>query len=217
MTDSACSIDRCHNIYLVLPQFLVTALSSIIFALLAPHHSVLGHHTPAHHSASSDTGLVGGSDGGEENGFGDLGESDFGDDARHRTLVVRAVRVVGGAIGEAFAAKVRRQDEGEGEVELPLGGEAGWDALGLIFRCAQTPRSFSPCSSFLAEQPIDATSFSLSLSQRRRRRSGVLGLHLHTDVAGEPSRRATSEVGAEGLSADRLSALHYHCCLSVSS
>lgn len=42
---------RCHNIYLVLPQFLVTALSSIIFAFLAPHHSVLSAHpapaTPA--------------------------------------------------------------------------------------------------------------------------------------------------------------------------
>lgn len=166
MTDSACSIDRCHNIYLVLPQFLVTALSSIIFALLAPHHSVLGHHTPAHHSASSDTGLVGGIGGGEENGFGDLGDSDFGDDARHRTLVVRAVRVVGGAIGEAFAAKVRRQDqdEGEGEVELPPGGEAGWDALGLIFRCVRTLSLFLPLL-FLSRRAARLTRrASLSLS-----------------------------------------------------
>ncbi|KAK4056571.1 hypothetical protein OIO90_002419 [Microbotryomycetes sp. JL221] len=33
----------CHNIYLVIPQFLVSALSSLIFALFAPHHTVVGH------------------------------------------------------------------------------------------------------------------------------------------------------------------------------
>ncbi|GAA5961763.1 hypothetical protein JCM21900_000753 [Sporobolomyces salmonicolor] len=43
----------CHNIYLVLPQFLVTALSSIIFAFFAPHHSVLGPHAPPPASATS--------------------------------------------------------------------------------------------------------------------------------------------------------------------
>lgn len=132
---------RCHNIYLVLPQFLVTALSSIIFALFAPHHSVLGHHPTVHHppplagngTDSSYTAAATGA--GDPDGFGDLGERD----ARRRSLAVRAVRVVGGAMGEAFAAKVRRQDEGvgagEGGAELPPGGEAGWDALGLIFRC----------------------------------------------------------------------------------
>lgn len=31
----------CHNIYLVLPQLIVTGLSSIIFAIFAPEHSVL--------------------------------------------------------------------------------------------------------------------------------------------------------------------------------
>lgn len=41
------SFRRCHNIYLVLPQFLITALSSIIFALFAPGHSVVaGHGAP---------------------------------------------------------------------------------------------------------------------------------------------------------------------------
>ncbi|GAA5916357.1 hypothetical protein JCM8208_005313, partial [Rhodotorula glutinis] len=158
----------CHNIYLVLPQFLVTALSSIIFALLAPHHSVLGHHTPAHHSASSDTGLVGGVGGSndEEDGFGDLGESD----ARRRNLVVRAVRVVGGAIGEAFAAKVQRQDEGDGEVELPPGGEAGWDALGLIFRVGGVAAA---CSAYIC--------FAIwreSLQAERRARSAQRGYRL---------------------------------------
>ncbi|KAM0788744.1 hypothetical protein ACM66B_002836 [Microbotryomycetes sp. NB124-2] len=33
----------CHNIYLVIPQLLVSALSSLIFAIFAPHHTVIGH------------------------------------------------------------------------------------------------------------------------------------------------------------------------------
>ncbi|GAA5975120.1 hypothetical protein JCM5350_000140 [Sporobolomyces pararoseus] len=44
--DQAGVILGCHNIYLVLPQFLVTALSSIIFAILDPGKSVLGAHAP---------------------------------------------------------------------------------------------------------------------------------------------------------------------------
>ncbi|GAA5882172.1 hypothetical protein JCM16303_002262 [Sporobolomyces ruberrimus] len=52
--DQAGVILGCHNIYLVLPQFLVTALSSIIFAILDPGKSVLGSHAPAS-SSSSDT------------------------------------------------------------------------------------------------------------------------------------------------------------------
>ncbi|GAA5855584.1 hypothetical protein JCM9279_002989 [Rhodotorula babjevae] len=159
----------CHNIYLVLPQFLVTALSSIIFALLAPHHSVLGHHTPAHHSASSDTGLVGGV-GDEQDGFVDLGEGEFGDDGRRRNLVVRAVRVVGGAIGEAFAAKVRRQEVGDGEVELPPGGEAGWDALGLIFRVGGVAAA---CSAYICFRM-----WRESLTAERRARSAQRGYRL---------------------------------------
>ncbi|GAA6010028.1 hypothetical protein JCM11491_005835 [Sporobolomyces phaffii] len=42
--DQAGVILGCHNIYIVLPQFLVTALSSIIFAILDPGKSVLGSH-----------------------------------------------------------------------------------------------------------------------------------------------------------------------------
>ncbi|GAA5953409.1 hypothetical protein JCM3765_005030 [Sporobolomyces pararoseus] len=51
--DQAGVILGCHNIYLVLPQFLVTALSSIIFAILDPGKSVLGAHAPTT-STSSD-------------------------------------------------------------------------------------------------------------------------------------------------------------------
>ncbi|KAI5475906.1 MFS transporter, sucrose transport protein [Pseudohyphozyma bogoriensis] len=40
--DQAGVVLGCHNIYIVLPQFLVTALSALIFALFAPQHSVAG-------------------------------------------------------------------------------------------------------------------------------------------------------------------------------
>jgi solute carrier family 45 protein 1/2/4 len=40
----------------VLPQFLVTALSSIIFAILAPGKSVLGAHAPS--TSNSDTNTI---------------------------------------------------------------------------------------------------------------------------------------------------------------
>jgi len=46
---------RCHNIYLVLPQFLVTALSSIIFAILDPGKSVLGSHAPSTSDSATKT------------------------------------------------------------------------------------------------------------------------------------------------------------------
>ena len=39
--DTERALRRCHNIYLVLPQFLVTGLSSIVFALFAPGYSVV--------------------------------------------------------------------------------------------------------------------------------------------------------------------------------
>lgn len=38
---------RCHNIYLVLPQFLVTALSSLVFAIFAPTYSIVDSAPPA--------------------------------------------------------------------------------------------------------------------------------------------------------------------------
>lgn len=107
----------CHNIYLVLPQFLVTALSSIIFALFAPHHSVLGHHAPPKNPANSTTSPL-----------GDLAEED-----EVRSLAVRVVRVVGGTIGEAFLA--RRQEQEDVLDEATPGAAGGWDALGMIFRC----------------------------------------------------------------------------------
>jgi len=79
---------RCHNIYLVLPQFLVTALSSIIFAILDPGKSVLGSHAPSTSDSATKTekmkrsvvvGLVRlvrraeeVSEGGEEKGYSSL-------------------------------------------------------------------------------------------------------------------------------------------------
>ncbi|BGP15080.1 hypothetical protein JCM10213_002775 [Rhodosporidiobolus nylandii] len=110
----------CHNIYLVLPQFLVTALSSIIFALFAPHHSVIS--AGAHHGAgvaspkdSSNSTLPSSST------SGDAGDDE--DELRTARLAVRALARVGEAM-------MRRQDEGE---TVP-GEGGGWDALGLIFR-----------------------------------------------------------------------------------
>ncbi|SCV70975.1 BQ2448_3737 [Microbotryum intermedium] len=41
--DQAGAILGIHNIYVVMPQFLVTALSSIIFALFAPHQPIIHH------------------------------------------------------------------------------------------------------------------------------------------------------------------------------
>ncbi|GAA5892405.1 uncharacterized protein JCM6883_007344 [Sporobolomyces salmoneus] len=50
--DQAGVILGCHNIYLVLPQLLVTAVSSIIFAIFDPGKSVLGAHAPSTDSTS---------------------------------------------------------------------------------------------------------------------------------------------------------------------
>ncbi|GAA5990989.1 hypothetical protein JCM11641_007730 [Rhodosporidiobolus odoratus] len=117
----------CHNIYLVLPQFLVTALSSIIFALLAPHHSVLS--AGSHHGAGVTTPK---DPAGTSNSTTLLGEDD---EYRTMRLAVRALVTLGEAMME------KRQEE---EADLPGGGEGGWDALGLIFRlggisaCAST-------------------------------------------------------------------------------
>lgn len=48
------SLRRCHNIYLVLPQFLVTGISSIVFALFAPGYSVVaGEGAPASSTITS--------------------------------------------------------------------------------------------------------------------------------------------------------------------
>ena len=44
--DRAGVILGCHNICIVMPQFLVTGISSLIFAILAPHHSVVPHSQP---------------------------------------------------------------------------------------------------------------------------------------------------------------------------
>ncbi|GAA5944417.1 uncharacterized protein JCM15063_000948 [Sporobolomyces koalae] len=60
--DQAGVILGCHNIYLVLPQFLVTALSSIIFAILDPGKSVLASHAlknpPTDSTTSADPRLI---------------------------------------------------------------------------------------------------------------------------------------------------------------
>ncbi|GAA6004844.1 hypothetical protein JCM10207_008425 [Rhodosporidiobolus poonsookiae] len=97
----------CHNIYLVLPQFLVTGLSSIIFALFAPHHSVIaGHGAVSTPSASTPN----------------TSSNDDGDEYRNARLLVRAAARLG-------ATMMERRAEGQ-----PAGAEGGWDALGLIFR-----------------------------------------------------------------------------------
>ncbi|GAA5878440.1 hypothetical protein JCM8547_006582 [Rhodosporidiobolus lusitaniae] len=128
----------CHNIFLVLPQFLVTGLSSIIFALLAPHHSVVG--AGAHHgagvtllkgSANSTSSLAStaGSDSAPSFTEGDA------DEYRAARVVVRALA----GVGEAMMGK--RQ-------EGPAGSGAGWDALGLIFRIGGISAIFSTYIAF---------------------------------------------------------------------
>ncbi|BGP39227.1 hypothetical protein JCM10449v2_003165 [Rhodotorula kratochvilovae] len=150
----------CHNIYLVLPQFLVTGLSSIIFALFAPQHTVLGHQPVVHHPPALGNGTTASID-----ALDSLAEAD---DGRERGLAVRVVRAVGGAVGQAFAAKVRRQADG-GE-ELPPGGEAGWDALGLIFRVGGVAAA---CSAYICFRM-----WRERLAAERRARSAQRGYRL---------------------------------------
>ncbi|EGU12923.1 hypothetical protein RTG_00964 [Rhodotorula toruloides ATCC 204091] len=120
----------CHNIFLVLPQFLVTALSSIIFAILAPHHSVL----PAHHTtiAPPNTNLTTAAN--PSSTIASIDDIDAVGTNEFASLAVRAVA----AVGRAFVE--RRQEAGE---DLPPGGQAGWDAIGLIFRIGGISAAFS--------------------------------------------------------------------------
>ncbi|POY73600.1 hypothetical protein BMF94_3133 [Rhodotorula taiwanensis] len=112
----------CHNVFLVLPQFLVSGFSSIIFALFAPHHSVLGHAAPvpapaSPSSSSSDATLA-------------AIEAFTADDLDRRHLVLRGLAAFGKAFVEPRNHAVPRADPDD---SLP-GASAGWDALGLIFR-----------------------------------------------------------------------------------
>ncbi|GAA5866002.1 hypothetical protein JCM3774_005554 [Rhodotorula dairenensis] len=115
----------CHNIFLVLPQFLVTGLASIIFALFAPNHSVLGHH-PAAAVTPPSTGLDGPLSGSDSTLSASLEEyaADDLDKARH--LALRGLA----AFGRVFIER-RGQEPEDGPTP---GGAAGWDALGMIFR-----------------------------------------------------------------------------------
>ncbi|GAA5987039.1 hypothetical protein JCM10908_001002 [Rhodotorula pacifica] len=112
----------CHNIFLVLPQFLVTGLASIIFAIFAPHHSVLGHHTavPAPPSTAPPSG--------SDSLLASI-EEYAQDDLERRHLILRGLA----AFGRAFVEH-KRQEAGTDQDELTPGGAAGWDALGMIFR-----------------------------------------------------------------------------------
>ncbi|BGP54860.1 hypothetical protein JCM8202v2_002447 [Rhodotorula sphaerocarpa] len=105
----------CHNIFLVLPQFLVSGVSSVIFALLAPHHSVLGHAATTAPASGAPPPPSNAAIAAEA--LGDLGE---------RGLVVRGLA----AFGRAFLNQKRQ--EAAAQDNAPSGG--GWDALGLIFR-----------------------------------------------------------------------------------
>ncbi|GAA5822156.1 hypothetical protein JCM11251_004876 [Rhodosporidiobolus azoricus] len=138
----------CHNIFLVLPQFLVSAISSLIFALLAPHHSVIGHagsHSGAgvktpHPGLSLNSTLSAAAGGADEAAFGaSLDRLGAGEDDEYRSarMVVRALA----RVGEAFVA-VRRQETEEGGAD-DSGEGGGWDALGLIFRLGGVSALFS--------------------------------------------------------------------------
>ncbi|GAA5902876.1 hypothetical protein JCM6882_009150 [Rhodosporidiobolus microsporus] len=146
--DQTGTILGCHNIFLVLPQFLVSALSSLIFAVLAPHHSVIGHagshsgagvKVPPLHTGlgSNSTALAPGEGGGLSAALDRLGAGD-GDEDEYRAarLVVRALA----RVGEAFVAVERQEGDGEGD---DSGGGGGWDALGLIFRLGGISALFS--------------------------------------------------------------------------
>lgn len=106
------NVPRCHNIYLVLPQFLVTALSSIIFAILAPNHSVI--HTPAHSPATP---------------------------APPPPPPVNLSTVLNDRLGDyvrlAIRSELNRDGQGNSSMSaLSSSGndDGGWDALGLVFR-----------------------------------------------------------------------------------
>ncbi|GAA6037771.1 hypothetical protein JCM8097_005026 [Rhodosporidiobolus ruineniae] len=138
----------CHNIFLVLPQLLVTGLSSIIFALLAPHHSVLGSgshassgvshpKTPLGPSSNSTTPLA---PAGEAEAYAqDVDQEDY------RVVLVRGVGRLAlrglARFGEAMVE--RRQERGGAGEEGPAGASGGWDALGLIFRLGGISAIFS--------------------------------------------------------------------------
>ncbi|GAA6058853.1 hypothetical protein JCM10212_002797 [Sporobolomyces blumeae] len=105
--DQAGVILGCHNIFLVLPQFVVTALSSIIFAILDPNRSVLAHDSsPSRTSSASSTTSV-----------------DNPLDAGIVDTVARHVVEVGWDVLRA------RQDSSSSEAD-----REGFDSLGLIFQ-----------------------------------------------------------------------------------
>lgn len=149
----------CHNIFLVLPQFLVSGFSSIIFALFAPHHSVLGHAAPvptpaSPSSSSSDATLA-------------AIEAFTADDLDRRHLVLRGLAAFGKAFVEPRNHAVSRADSDD---TLP-GASAGWDALGLIFRFVHSRFS------------LEHTPLTIRLVQTRRHLGGRLGLGVLSNVA----------------------------------
>lgn len=113
----------CHNIFLVLPQFLVTGLASIIFAIFAPQHSVLGHPAAVPPAASDPSASGSGAT------LASIEEYATDDLDKRSRLVLRGLA----AFGRAFVEHKRQEVEDDPDALTP-GGAAGWDALGMIFR-----------------------------------------------------------------------------------
>ncbi|KWU47353.1 hypothetical protein RHOSPDRAFT_6124, partial [Rhodotorula sp. JG-1b] len=113
----------CHNIFLVLPQFLVTGLASIIFAIFAPQHSVLGHPAAVPPAASDPSAS------GSEATLASIEEYATDDLDKRGRLVLRGLA----AFGRAFVEHKRQEVKDDPDALTP-GGAAGWDALGMIFR-----------------------------------------------------------------------------------
>ncbi|KAK4055714.1 hypothetical protein OIV83_000260 [Microbotryomycetes sp. JL201] len=99
----------CHNIYLVIPQLLVSALSSLIFALFAPHHTVIGHGPKP---------------------ISPVLESPLSSD---NSSISNLNNVVNSIVDESFKLLVR-QFESDENASVDIENGQGWDALGMVFR-----------------------------------------------------------------------------------
>ncbi|KDE07787.1 hypothetical protein MVLG_01886 [Microbotryum lychnidis-dioicae p1A1 Lamole] len=117
--DQAGAILGIHNIYVVMPQFLVTALSSIIFALFAPHQPIIHHGgSTTHPIIPADPGTVSPDDPLSGEG-GELGER----------LIRRAVWAT---LNHLVPLLTRASDETPTGDDPPL--ERQYDPLGMIFQ-----------------------------------------------------------------------------------